>query len=211
LSLETWALDFWLRPCVVEFRSSARLSFRPLRKRILSVRFGSVFKRKWKRSAQLVWWRNFYLIFWTQYWNVLKWNIEFLLFLLTKIVYLFFLVIFFFFKGLLLFVVVLGVIIFLSVWALSLFVLFILLSGEREKNSEESRRRVSESIILEKEATWIFDEWYLKRNFCWWILWRFVTIVEWKESSSGWSDFERRPIDDLIRCRRQRWSPFLSV
>jgi hypothetical protein len=27
-----------------------------------SVRFGSVFKRKWKRSAQLVWWRNFYLL-----------------------------------------------------------------------------------------------------------------------------------------------------
>ncbi len=62
----------------------------------------------------------------------MKWNIEFLLFLLTKIVYLFFLVIIFFFKGLLLFVVVLGVIIVESLGIEFVF-LAILLSGEKEE------------------------------------------------------------------------------
>jgi hypothetical protein len=66
LSLETWALDFWLRPCVVECRSSARSSFRPLLKRILSgsVLFLNVIGkgvRNWFDEEIFIYWTNHYL------------------------------------------------------------------------------------------------------------------------------------------------------
>jgi hypothetical protein len=62
LSLETWALDFWLRPCVVEFRSSARSSFRPLRKRILS---GSVLFLNVNGKGVRNWFVEENFIYWT--------------------------------------------------------------------------------------------------------------------------------------------------
>jgi hypothetical protein len=62
LRLECWNLDFWLRPCVVSRVPLLCSLLLPLASKKNSVRFGSVFKRKWKRSAQLVCWRKFYLL-----------------------------------------------------------------------------------------------------------------------------------------------------
>ena len=89
LSLETWALDFWIRPCMVESRSSsARLSFRPLRKRIVS---GSVLFLNVNGKGVRNCFDGEIFMYWTQLlleWSCWKcklgiykcWNFDFLLF-----------------------------------------------------------------------------------------------------------------------------------